>query len=187
MVACGVPRPMLAVPLTGTWTGAPSARNCVPSAGLSMLTWSAAPFGRVVLLEPAHAGRAATSATNPRTAIRRAPRKVFVFPFTEYFPLTSGWWCRRSRRAAAWLDTFPTSRAAYITSPSSPPGHRAPAGEADRAAPASIHGRSGGKCLHRVNFRRRSFERIRCRGDPRVRRANRSCSSSRSWSRLPPC
>ena len=40
---------MLAVPVTGTDTGAPSARNCVPSAGLSMLTSSEAPFGSVVL------------------------------------------------------------------------------------------------------------------------------------------
>src|SRR6476659_6105701 len=89
IVACGVPTPMLAVPLTGTWTGAPSARNCVPSAGLSMLTCSAAPFGSVVLLEPAQAGRAASSAMKPRTAVRRAPRRVVTFPFTESFPLTS--------------------------------------------------------------------------------------------------
>ena len=63
----------------------------------------------------------------------------------------------------------PTSRAAYITSPSSPRGI-----EPRRAKPTAppLHlftRRSGGKCLHRVNLRRRSVEHIRCRGDPRVR------------------
>jgi hypothetical protein len=77
---------MLAVPLTGTGTGAPSARNSVPSAGLSIDTVSCAPFGSVVLFDPANAGSAVRKTTKATTTLRCArlemvPLLLTVFPF----------------------------------------------------------------------------------------------------------
>jgi hypothetical protein len=65
---------MVAVPLTGTATGALSARNSVPSAGLLIETLSCAPFGSVVLFVPANAGIAASAAKAARAADSKTRR-----------------------------------------------------------------------------------------------------------------
>ncbi len=129
-----------------------------------MLTSSDAPFGSVVLFDPAQAGRAKSRTAKARTATRRVPRTVPAYLFTECSPLVAGGaaLCRAPREPRQLRSSD-----AGITSPSSRPdltSRRATASPKHLLTPENAR-----KCLHRGKLRVRQGERIRCRGDPRVR------------------